>query len=56
MEMGTFRLTTKDLLRITSAAMRAKVSRSEFIRRALLAAIATKEQRTNNDDDKDKAR
>jgi hypothetical protein len=38
MEMGTFRITTKDLLRITTAAMRAKVSRSEFIRRAALDA------------------
>lgn len=50
MEMGTFRVTTKDLLRITTAAMRAKVTRSEFIRRAVLSAIE-RQQPTNRAQD-----
>lgn len=46
MLMGTCRFTTKDWLKITTAAMRARMSRSEFIRRAVLAALDERQHNT----------
>ena len=44
MEVGTFKISTKEWLRATTAAQRAKVSRSEFVRRAIRDAIERQQQ------------
>ena len=44
MEMGTFKISTKEWLRATTAAQRAKVSRSGFVRRAIRDAIERQQQ------------